>query len=125
MLMRLVAPVLFLLLMSAPVRSEAYFKDAIDLARQCASYGAEVDPVSRTNSDLCLAYVMGVHDTLDAHVFCGEAPDTTPGQLVPIVIQYMRAHPEVLKKAPADAVVRDAIKQAFPSAFQKPSATGD
>ena len=114
-----------LLLTAAPIDAEAYFKEGRDLARQCADYENERDPASSTNSNFCLAYIIGVHDALDANVFCGEGPDTTPGQLVPIVIQYMRAHPDKLN-APADTVVREAIEKAFPSSFPKPStATGD
>src|SRR5690606_32802918 len=62
----------------------------------------------------CAGYATGVVDSFDrsSAPFC-LPPGASPHQIMHVVSAYLRQHPKV-RQVPADAVVLDAVSQAFP-----------
>jgi hypothetical protein len=63
---------------------------------------------------VAFGYVIGVHDALSGSVVCS-GDNVTQGQVVQVVLKYMRQNPEVLDQS-ADRVVTAALKAVWPCA---------
>lgn len=63
---------------------------------------------------LAFGYVIGVHDALSGSVICS-GDNVTQGQVVQVVLKYMRNNPEVLDQS-ADRVITAALKSVWPCA---------
>ncbi|WP_420920896.1 Rap1a/Tai family immunity protein [Aeromonas veronii] len=57
-------------------------------------------------------YVIGVHDAFDSVLFC-TPENVTAGQVTAVISKYMKANPELWNQ-PADAIIVEALKKAFP-----------
>lgn len=63
---------------------------------------------------VAFGYVIGVHDALSGSVICS-GDNVTQGQVVNVVLKYMRQNPEVLDRS-ADQVIAAALKAVWPCA---------
>ena len=63
---------------------------------------------------MAFGYVIGVHDALSGTLICS-GENVTQGQVVEIVLKFMRNNPEVLDKS-ADVIVLAALKSVWPCA---------
>lgn len=63
---------------------------------------------------VAFGYVIGVHDALSGSVICS-GDNVTQGQVVQVVLKYMRNNPEVLDQS-ADRVITSALKAVWPCA---------
>jgi ABC-type proline/glycine betaine transport system substrate-binding protein len=63
---------------------------------------------------VAFGYVLGVHDTLAGSVICS-GDNVTQGQVIDVVLKFMRQNPEILDRS-ADQVVAAALKSAWPCA---------
>lgn len=63
---------------------------------------------------LAFGYVIGVHDALSGSLVC-TGDRVTQGQIVDVVLKFMRNNPEVLDKS-ADVVITAALKSVWPCA---------
>ncbi|NBU25851.1 MAG: hypothetical protein EBS39_09615 [Gammaproteobacteria bacterium] len=63
---------------------------------------------------VAFGYVIGVHDALSGTLVCSGA-NVTQGQVIEVVLKYMRNNPEVLDQS-ADRVVTAALKSVWPCA---------
>jgi hypothetical protein len=63
---------------------------------------------------VAFGYVIGVHDALSGSVICS-GDNVTQGQVINVVLKYMRQNPEVLDRS-ADQVVAAALKAVWPCA---------
>lgn len=61
---------------------------------------------------VAFGYVIGVHDAMSGALVCS-GDDVTQGQVVEVVLKYLRSHPETLNNS-ADAVVVAALKGVWP-----------
>lgn len=73
-------------------------------------YSDESDDTVRDSS--AFGYVIGVHDAMSGTLVCS-GDDVTQGQVVEVVLRYLRSHPETLNKS-ADTVVVAALKGVWP-----------
>lgn len=69
---------------------------------------------------LCVAYIIGVADTVQDAVSAGSLPRfvcynnrVTPQQLKDVVVRYLRAHPETRDRT-APSIIAVALREAFP-----------
>ena len=63
---------------------------------------------------VAFGYVIGVHDALSGSVICS-GDNVTQGQVVQVVLKYMRQNPEMLDQS-ADRVITAALKAVWPCA---------
>jgi CheY-specific phosphatase CheX len=63
---------------------------------------------------VAFGYVIGVHDALSGSVICS-GDNVTQGQVVQVVLKYMRQNPELLDQS-ADRVITAALKAVWPCA---------
>jgi hypothetical protein len=63
---------------------------------------------------MAFGYVIGVHDALSGAVVCS-GENVTQGQVIDVVLKYMRQNPEVLDRS-ADQIVVAALKDVWPCA---------
>jgi hypothetical protein len=134
-----VAPVVFALLictalvataeLSAQERTEMLSESGNAFLRLCSAVeqSEKSTPLETIHSVDCLAYVQGFTEGMDAEVAWaqgwtqkGEQPqpfcrpeDVENGQLVRVILKYIRSHPEKAHKGTATLIV-EALRQAFP-----------
>lgn len=66
------------------------------------------DSTETVRDAVAFGYVIGVHDALSGSVICS-GDNVTQGQVVQVVLKYMRNNPEVLDQS-ADRVIAAALK---------------
>lgn len=72
------------------------------------------DSTETVRDAVAFGYVIGVHDALSGSVICS-GDNVTQGQVVQVVLKYMRNNPEVLDQS-ADRVITAALKAVWPCA---------
>lgn len=72
------------------------------------------DSTETVRDAVAFGYVIGVHDALSGSVICS-GDNITQGQVVQVVLKYMRNNPEVLDQS-ADRVITAALKTVWPCA---------
>jgi len=70
------------------------------------------DRTSEFDIAMALGYIVGVYDSYEG-IFYFTPGGATQGQLLNIVIKYLRENPEILHK-PAHEILLEAFKKAFP-----------
>jgi len=70
------------------------------------------DSTETVRDAVAFGYVIGVHDALSGSVICS-GDNVTQGQVVQVVLKYMRNNPEVLDQS-ADRVITAALKAVWP-----------
>lgn len=72
------------------------------------------DSTETVRDAVAFGYVIGVHDALSGSVICS-GDNVTQGQVVQVVLKFMRNNPEVLDQS-ADRVITAALKSVWPCA---------
>lgn len=72
------------------------------------------DSTETVRDAVAFGYVIGVHDALSGSVICS-GDNVTQGQVVQVVLKYMRNNPEMLDQS-ADRVITAALKTVWPCA---------
>ena len=101
------------MVLAIPAAAATEFRTGKDVMVGLEGWYAE-DSTETVRDALAFGYVIGVHDALAGTEVCHDGK-VTQGEVVRIVLQYMRRHPEMLERS-ADRVVTAALKSVWPCA---------
>jgi Rap1a immunity proteins len=98
-------------LVIAATTASAGFDDGNALFERCKTYTSDraTEPF---NDGVCAGYIVGATDALDrGSLLC--LPDVTKGQIIDVVILWLRDHPEK-RHLGASSLIGAALKEKFP-----------
>jgi hypothetical protein len=98
---------------AAPVRAAGEFKTGNEVKVGLEGW-VDKQSTEYVRDAVAFGYVIGVHDALSGTLVCSGA-NVTQGQVIEVVLKYMRNNPEVLDQS-ADRVVTAALKTVWPCA---------
>lgn len=96
---------------AAPMSAHAEFKTGNEVKIGLEGW-IDKDSTEYIRDAVAFGYVIGVHDSLEGVLVCS-GDRVTQGQVIDVVLKYMRNNPEVLDRS-ADRVVAAALQNAWP-----------
>ena len=112
-LLPLLLGVMAALTVSLPAEAAGEFKTGNEVKAGLEGWVSD-DSTETVRDAVAFGYVIGVHDALSGTVVCS-GDNVTQGQVVQVVLKYMRQNPEVLDRS-ADRVITAALKAVWPCA---------
>lgn len=101
------------LALSLPAEAAGEFKTGNEVKAGLEGWVRD-DSTETVRDAVAFGYVIGVHDALSGSVICS-GDNVTQGQVVQVVLKYMRQNPEKLDQS-ADRVITAALKAVWPCA---------
>lgn len=98
---------------ASPARASGEFKTGNEIKAGLEGW-VDKQSTEYVRDAVAFGYVIGVHDALSGTLVCSGA-NVTQGQVIEVVLKYMRNNPEVLDQS-ADRVVTAALKSVWPCA---------
>ena len=98
---------------AVPARAQGEFKTGNEVKVGLEGW-VDKQSTEYVRDAVAFGYVIGVHDALSGTLVCSGA-NVTQGQVIEVVLKYMRNNPEVLDQS-ADRVVTAALKTVWPCA---------
>jgi hypothetical protein len=98
---------------SSPAETKGEFKSGNEIKAGLEGW-VDKESTEYVRDGVAFGYVIGVHDALSGSIVCS-GDNVTQGQVIDVVLKYMRQNPEVLDRS-ADQVVAAALTAVWPCA---------